>query len=148
MAKLECTTCGKRLPRREFSSIEEDHYRRYVDIAKEFARLGYDAEIRCYCKEHNPNGPQADNYVFFAFRAKGDEDFYESELNCSWADTRELRTALEFLSGARTVQGLDGQNVLDSRYDRAEQYVWALEHVLGIGSKGLVTDSEDDGCDD
>ena len=135
LAVLQCSACGKELPHIDFETIEKRCLRVYKDIAKEFRDLGYEAEIRAYCVEHDPCGGDEPSNLCFAFKAEGQDAVTESKLDSRWCETEDLTIALEFIRGARSIQALDGKDVMDSFYEQPGDYMATIGRVLGIGRR-------------
>ena len=70
--------------------------------------------------------------VFFAFKAKGADDYHLTPLNTDYCYDDELRMVLEFLKGAESYKDLDKDYTSCSLYEMADGFRECIERTLGL----------------
>ncbi len=136
-----CTECGNNFEitgmygHGNASTLES-----YEEIAKDFRKLGYDAHIYYYCdtcitKKGLPKYgeyDEEDTHVFFAFKAKGADEYRLTPLRTTFCHEDDLLIALEFLKGAPNYQEIYNELAVVVDAVTADEYKDCITRVLGL----------------
>lgn len=129
-----CSECGRSWALLVFDGSEDliDRYRR---LAEEFSTLGHKADVMCLCdrcsQKYSRRG-YLNNFIVFAFTAKGSSTPVYSFPSCMSFQDRDYRLALAFLKGADTFDKLS--QAAGSNLD-PDKYLDIIRSIIGSEAK-------------
>lgn len=109
---------------------------RYRALAKRFQKLGYEAEVRCYCEKCVEAFPDKLAPIVFSFRAEGMKEPIWSYPEDTKYEDYKYQQALRFLSGLKTANTFDAltpESTFDSEREIKEHrdYENNIRSIIG-----------------
>ena len=160
---VECDGCGGQCAMFVNHGSDDktpDIVPRYKALAKSFQKLGYEAEVRCYCEKCVSEFPDKLAPIVFSFRAEGMKEPVLSYPEDTEYKDFKYQQALRFLKGLKTVGTFDAltpESIFDSERENSEHrnYASNIRAIIGPAPQhnkpgydsrpGLRERSKDDG---
>lgn len=109
---------------------------RYKALAESFQKLGYEAEVRCYCEKCVKEFPDKLAPIVFSFRAEGMKEPVLSYPEDTEYEDYKYQQALRFLRGLKTAGTFDvltPESMFDSERENSERrdYAENIRSIIG-----------------